>query len=125
MQLKKTPAKSSKPAKKLGNLRAKIEEMQKKNNTPQKAPAHAPPPTPQPQSMPVKMESLEEDDEMVIKKEHEVIISMFCLFLKEILANVHDSIKIHASGEQSKLRNDATRMRQVGYESFDKRQLQH
>ncbi|CBY18282.1 unnamed protein product [Oikopleura dioica] len=71
MQLKKTPAKSSKPAKKLGNLRAKIEEMQKKNNTPQKAPAHAPPPIPQPQSMPVRMESLEEDDEMVIRKEHE------------------------------------------------------
>ena len=72
----KTPAKSAKPVKKLGGLRAKIEEMQKKNNTPQKAPAYAPPPIPQPQSMPVQMESLEEEDEITVKKEPEVIISI-------------------------------------------------
>ena len=68
MQLKKTPAKSAKPTKKLGGLRAKIEEMQKKNNTPKKPPAYAPPPVPQPQSMPVQLESIEDedDDEIVI-----------------------------------------------------------
>ena len=96
----KTPAKSAKPVKKLG-LRAKIEEMQKKNNTPQKAPAYAPPPIPQPQSMPVKM--VEEDDEITVKKDNEVIYSIFFHFLNIILANVLDSIKIDASGEQSKL----------------------
>jgi len=70
-QSTKTPSKSAKPVKKLGGLRAKIEEMQKKNNTPQKAPAYAPPPIPQPQSMPVQMESLEEEDEVTVKKKHE------------------------------------------------------
>jgi hypothetical protein len=76
--------------------------MQKKNNTPQKAPAYAPPPIPQPQSMPVQMESLEEEDEVTVKKQHEVIISISYHFFI-ILANVLDSIKIDASGEQSKL----------------------
>ena len=77
----KTPAKSAKPVKKLGGLRAKIEEMQKKNNTPQKAPAYAPPPIPQPQSMPVQIESVEEDDEITDKKEKEVICWIFFIFL--------------------------------------------
>jgi len=48
------------------------------------------------------MESLEEEDEVTVKKKHEVIISISYHFFI-ILANVLDSIKIDASGEQSKL----------------------
>lgn len=108
MQMKKTPAKASKPVKKLGLLRSKMEEIQKKNTPQKKAPAFAPPETPisQPQSMPIRMQSVESDDEVEVKKVHHPEVSITLKVRKSsklFSAELHNSIEINASAEQSEL----------------------